>query len=168
MLKVFFSSIALGNQWVSLISKIMSFSCENFSPLHGLCYLFLKLLLGCWISWTHPLVFFSLFSTLCFLLYFLGVPSTFYPPLFLSFSFLICFQHPGIFSFPSITILFFFYRRNVFPEDINVRLSFNCTTCFLQVAFLFILNILMLNTVLTRLPVCSYLKARGERTDQKL
>ena len=108
-----FSSIALGNQWVFLISKIMSFSCENFSPLHGLCYLFLELLLGCWISWTHPLIFFSLFSTLCFLPYFLGVPSTFYPPLFLSFSFLICFQHPGIFSFPSITILFFFYRRNV-------------------------------------------------------
>ena len=34
MLKVFFHP--LGNQWISLISKIMSFSCENFSPLHGL------------------------------------------------------------------------------------------------------------------------------------
>ena len=135
-----FSSIALGNQWVFLISKIMSFSCENFSPLHGLCYLFLELLLGCWISWTHPLVCFSLFSTLCFLLYFLGVPSTFYPPLF--FEFFIPDMFPtsrDIFvskHFHPVLLL----QKECFPEDINVRFSFNCTTCFLQVAFLFILN----------------------------
>lgn len=123
--------------------------------------LFLELLLlSCWISWTHPLVFFSSFSTPCFLLYFLGVPSTILSILFSSFHFWYVFQHPGIIFISKHYHRFFFYRRNVFPED-SVRFSFNCTTCFLQVAFLFILNILMLNTVLTRLLVCSYLKARG-------
>lgn len=141
----------------------MSFSCENFSPLHGLCSLFLELLLlGCWISWTHPLVSFSLFSTLLFTLLSrssLNILSTPFFEFFISDMFptsrdYLCFQ-----ALPSCS-----FTEGMFSLRILMSgFLLNCTTCFSQVAFLFILNILMLNAVLTRLLVRSCLKSKWKK-----
>lgn len=81
-----FSPIALGNYWAPLISKFMSFSLEKCPPpLHVLCSLFLSgtFIVGLLdlLDSSSNFLLFVLFSTLSFLLYFLGVSSTFYPTL---------------------------------------------------------------------------------------
>lgn len=96
-----FSPTVLGNPWAPLMAKFMSFSSEKCSLLHVLCVLslsgtFTVGLLDLLDSSSHFLLFVFLFSTVSFLLYCLGIPSTFYTTLLLSFSLLICCQYPRI------------------------------------------------------------------------
>lgn len=126
-----FSSIALGNHWAPLISKFISFSSEKHSLLNVLCSLFLPgtYIVGLWdlLDSSSNFLLFVLFSTLPVLFYFIRFSSTFYPTLLLFFTSNVS-NTQGLFLMPNSTfnsLLFCFYRRNIFLEDINVKFYSN-------------------------------------------